>query len=73
MSLSPDLLVAEADQLVARAERNVKRHVSGRDEHVQRARRELQRLWFYRAVLLNKPDTSALMLEYIFARGLAGR
>lgn len=72
MSLSPGLLIAEADRLVARAERDVKRHGANQNEHAQHAHRQLQRLRLYRAVLIGEQATSALMPEYIVARGLAG-
>jgi len=72
MSLSPGLLIAEADRLVARAERDVKRYGANQNEHAQHAHRQLQRLRLYRAVLIGEQATSALMPEYIVARGLAG-
>jgi hypothetical protein len=73
MSLSPALLIAEAERLVARAERKVQRHrsVSHESEAAQRAERELQRLRLYRTVLTGARSASALMPEYIAARGLA--
>jgi hypothetical protein len=45
MSLSPELLIAEADRLAARAERELKRHGAGQNErHLSRARVELATL-----------------------------
>ena len=72
MSLSPELLIAEADRLAARAERELKRHGAGKNEHAHRAQRKLDRLRLYRAVLTSKQAASALMPEYVAARGLAG-
>jgi hypothetical protein len=71
MSLSPDRLIAEAERLVARAERELKRHGVAQNEQAHRAYRELQRLRLYRAVLTSDLATSALMPEYVAARGLA--
>jgi hypothetical protein len=70
MSLSPDRLVAEAERLVARAERAVRRHAAAQNEQALRAKRKLQRLLLYRAVLTSAQATSALMPEYVAARGL---
>jgi len=72
MSLSPELLVAEAERLVARAEREVKRQGTGQSEHARRSLRELQRLRLYRAVLISERAASALMPEYVEAQGLSG-
>jgi hypothetical protein len=72
MSLSQELLVAEAERLVARAEHEVKRHAAGQSQHARRSQRELQRLRLYRAVLTSERAASALMPEYVAARGLGG-
>jgi hypothetical protein len=72
MSLSKELLAAEADRLVARAERELQRHrdLATQGEIALRAERELKRLNLYRAVLKSANSADALMPEYVFARGL---
>ena len=70
MSLSNELLVAEAERLIARTEREVRRHRSG-GEHARQAERGLKRLQLYRAVLKGTNSAHALMPEYVTARGLA--
>jgi len=67
MSLSPELIIAEADRLVARAERAMKRHGASRDEHA-RALRQLQKLRLYRAVLTGKQSVAALMPKNMLRR-----
>ncbi|MGE3702666.1 MAG: hypothetical protein AB7G08_28450 [Hyphomicrobiaceae bacterium] len=70
MSLSRRLLIAEAERLVARAEREVKRHRRAAHTDVaRRAERELQRLQLYRAVVRNVNTAHAIMPEYAVARG----
>jgi hypothetical protein len=73
MSLSTELLVAEAERLLARAKRVVERHRDLEDtgEIARRAEQELKRLQLYRAVLKSTNSAHALMPEYILARGLA--
>ena len=72
MSLSRELLLTEADRLVARAERKVRRCRSNRDtEHALRAEQELKRLYLYREILTSNNSAQALMPEYVFERGLA--
>jgi hypothetical protein len=70
MSFSNELLVAEAERLIARAEREVRRHRGGGEPALQ-AERELKRLQLYRAVLKGTNSAHALMPEYVTARGLA--
>jgi hypothetical protein len=71
MSLSQELLVAEAERLIARAEREVRRNRrGGLSEKAERAEFELKRLQLYRAVLRSSNSAHALMPEYILARGL---
>jgi hypothetical protein len=72
MSLSKELLVAEAERLLARAERKVRRYRSMRDNGAiaQRAELELKRLHLYRAILGSNNCARALMPEYVLARGL---
>jgi hypothetical protein len=72
MPLSTKVLVAEADRLVARAERQVAHHRKARDasDFAKRAERELKRLQLYRAVLASTNSAHALMPEYVFARRL---
>jgi hypothetical protein len=72
MSLTRELLVAEAERLVARSEREVKRNGAGQSEHARHARRKLERLRLYRSVLTSEQSANALMPEYVAARGLAG-
>ena len=70
MPLSRRLLMAEAERLVTRAEREVKRH--SRAAHTDIARRaesELQRLQLYRAVVRTANAAHAIMPEYAVARG----
>jgi hypothetical protein len=68
MTLSTRVLVAEADRLIARAERQVARHRKARDasDFAKRAERELKRLQLYRAVLANTNSAHALMPEHVF-------
>ena len=74
MPLSRELLVNEADRLVARAERKVRRFRRNRDtELVLRVELELKRLHLYRAILRSDNSAQALMPEYVFARGFAPR
>jgi hypothetical protein len=83
MSLSTELLLAEADRLIFRAERHLascREHAERVEENsldtsdaAQRAKRaeiQLKRLKLYRHVLRNMNSVSALMPEYILARGL---
>jgi hypothetical protein len=72
MSLSMKVLVAEADRLVARAERQVERYrrVNDTSEFALRAELDLKRLHLYRAVLASTNSAHALMPEYALARGL---
>jgi len=72
MSLSTELLVAEAERLVTRAERAVARHRSVADtgDLALRVELELKRLQLYRAVLKSTNAAHALMPEYVAARGL---
>ena len=70
MSLSRRLLIAEAERLVARAEREVKRHSRAADTDIaRRAQRGLQRLQLYRAVVRSVNSAHAIMPEYAVARG----
>jgi len=70
MSLSRRLLIAEAQRLVARAEREVKRHSRATHTDIaRRAERELQRLQLYRAVVCSANAAHAIMPEYAMARG----
>jgi hypothetical protein len=73
MSLSMKVLVAEADRLVARAERQVERYrrVNDTSEFARRAELDLKRLHLYRAVLASTNSAHAMMPEYVIARGLA--
>jgi hypothetical protein len=72
MPLSTELLIAEADRLVARTEREIERHRSAADggAMAERAAAELKRLHLYRAILTSSNAAHALMPEYIVARGL---
>jgi len=72
MSLSTKVLIAEADRLVARAERQVRhyRRVNDMSEFARRAELDLKRLHLYRAVLASTNAAHALMPEYVAARGL---
>ena len=72
MPLSTKVLVAEADRLVARAERQVERYRRLNDmrEFARRAELDLKRLHLYRAVLASTNSAHALMPEYVVARGL---
>ena len=72
MALSRKVLLAEADRLLARAERQVEHYRKANDssEFAQRAERELKRLHLYRAVLTSTNAAHALMPEYVLARGL---
>ncbi len=71
MALDTALLIAEADRLIARAERERERHRSeSRSASVDRAERELKRLQLYRAILTSRTSAHALMPEYVVARGL---
>jgi hypothetical protein len=73
MSLSKELLLSEAERLVARAERKLRRYHSLRDnDRVQQAQQELRRLQLYRA-MLQRHSADALMPEYVRARGLVER
>ena len=70
MSLSRRLLIAEAERLVARAERHLKRHHRAADTDIaRRAERELQRLQLYRAVVRSVNTADAIMPEYAVAGG----
>ncbi|MGE3702684.1 MAG: hypothetical protein AB7G08_28545 [Hyphomicrobiaceae bacterium] len=70
MPLSKTLLIAEAERLVARAERDVKRHSrAAHTDIARRAERELQRLQLYRAVVRSANAAHAIMPEYAVARG----
>jgi len=75
MLLSTEMLVGEADRLLARAERAVKRHRELGDTGVgaRRAQQELRRLQLYRAVLVSTNTAHAVMPEYAVARGLLRR
>jgi len=83
MALSTQLLLAEANRLIFRAERHVESsreyvarlEVQSLDtgeakERTKRAERELKRLELYRSVLKNSNSAEALMPEYVLARGL---
>ena len=72
MSLSTKVLLAEADRLVARAERQLRHYRKAKDtsEFARRAEQELKRLHLYRAVLTSTNAAHALMPEYALARGL---
>jgi hypothetical protein len=70
MPLSRTLLIAEAERLVARAEREVERHSrAAHTDIARRAERELQRLQLYCAVLRSVNSAHAIMPEYAVARG----
>ena len=70
MSLSRRLLIAEAERLVARAEREVKRHSRATHTDIaRRAKRHLERLQLYRAVVHTANAAHAIMPEYAMARG----
>ena len=73
MSLSTRVLVAEADRLVARAERQMERYrrMNDTSAFARRTELELKRLHLYRAVLASTNAAHALMPEYVVARGLA--
>jgi hypothetical protein len=74
MPLSRESLVNEADRLVARAERKVKRFRSNLDtKHALQAEQQVKRLHLYRAILRSDNSAQALMPEYVFARGFAPR
>jgi hypothetical protein len=71
--LSTKVLVAEADRLLARAERQVEHYRRSNDtsEFARRAELDLKRLHLYRAVLASTNSAHALMPEYVVVRGLA--
>src|SRR5438128_1325976 len=74
MLLSTEMLVGEADRLLARAERAVRRHRELGDTGVsaRRAQQELSRLQLYRAVLVSANTARAVMPEYAALRGFLG-
>ena len=71
MALTTQVLITEVDRLIARAERQLRRHrsVEGIGEVAKRAELELKRLQLYRAVLRSSNSAHALMPEYVAARG----
>ena len=70
MPLSRRLLVAEAERLVTRAEREVERHSrAAHTDIARRAKRDLERLQLYRAVVRSENAAHAIMPEYAVARG----
>ena len=62
MSLSTKVLIAEADRLVARAERQVRHYRRSNDtsEFARRAELDLKRLHLYRALLASTNAAHAL-------------
>jgi hypothetical protein len=70
MTWSTELLVAEADGLLSRAERELQRYRDARDtgQGARRAEQDLKRLQLYRAVLTSTNSAHALMPEYVAAR-----
>ena len=70
MPLSTEVLVAETERLVARAELAI-RDGAG-NASALRAEQELKRLRLYRAILISTNAAHALMPEYLVARGLLG-
>ena len=70
MPLSRRLLVAEAERLVTRAEREVERHSrAAHTDIARRAKRDLERLQLYRSVVRSANAAHAIMPEYAVARG----
>ena len=72
MFLSPEMLAAEAERLVSRAEQEVHRYRAAADasELAHRAELELKRLQLYRAVVKSVNSAHVFMPEYVAARGL---
>jgi len=74
MQFSREVLLDEADRLVARAEHRLERFQVRRTDPaiIERAERELRRLQLYQAVLATTETADAIMPEYARARGLLG-
>jgi hypothetical protein len=72
MSVANDVLLVEAERLIARAERTLRRHQSGAalSEAARHAELQLKRLRLYRAVLKSSNAAHAIMPEFAIARGL---
>jgi hypothetical protein len=72
MTWSTELLIAEADRLLSRAEKELQRHRDIQDTSAgaRRAEQDVKRLRLYRAVLSSANSAHALMPEYVAARRL---
>jgi hypothetical protein len=70
MTLSTETLIAEADRLVARAERQLRRdRGAGSRDAMVGAEQTLKKLQLYRAILTSRNAAHALMPEHIRAVG----
>ena len=73
MPISREVLLREAERLVARAAKRFESSARHADPAMtERAERELRRLQLYQAVLATTEAAHAIMPEYARARGLLG-